>query len=396
MSSKSNVKVECKISDDIIVEYSNPQIQPHSGFLYVENYSEILYFYYTMKVYKIEQGDNNNKKEKTLLFKKYVYDFPAIIEFLNIAALVKGNELEITTLNADYWNDASINWQYQKAYDNGREYRIYKRNYNTKSNWMCDDFYNVEIVNEGYKGETLCPHYNLLVGCVPLFKNNHIEAVVKNRLTSEEFWMFANSVKIFVDMAIEDHNKKTEKYISKMSKCLVLSEHKLRKYEDKSHEKIESIFTPDDIVEITVKEIRNKRELEAVYHQCKIKGFDPQGFIYFECSYKDDPVDRVLKYKDGDIIYVPIKDITFITYNADFIENRVNFTLNECKNEFAIILTPSENREFQEESVKYLYKKWGEAIADRTWMYRDEHGFKDTKKAIKKIVKQIKVDLGEE
>lgn len=181
-----------------------------------------------------------------------------------------------------------------------------------------------------------------------------------------------------------------------MSKCLVLSGHKLRKYEDKGHEKIESVFTTDDIVEIAVKEICNKRELEAVYHQCKIKGFDPQGFIYFECSYKDDPVDRVSKYKDGDIIYVPIKDITFITYNTDFIETRVKFTLTECKNEFARILTPSENREFQEESVKYLYKKWGEAIADRTWMYRDEHGFKDTKKAIKKIVKQIKVDLGEE
>ena len=53
-------------------------------------------------------------------------------------------------------------------------------------------------------------------------------------------------------------------------------------------------------------------------------------------------------------------------------------------------MSDEEKTEFAETPIDALIEKWFDAVVDRTWIFRDEHGFKNPKKTTKKIIKKIK------
>ena len=58
--------------------------------------------------------------------------------------------------------------------------------------------------------------------------------------------------------------------------------------------------------------------------------------------------------------------------------------------DFYAIMSDEEKAEFAETPIDALVEKWFSAVVDRTWIFRDEHEFRNPKKTTKKIIKKIK------
>lgn len=73
------------INDGLIIEYSEPSIQPfHEGYFEPITTEDIMYFYYTVKIYRYkeldETGDGLILAEKELIFEERTHDFPKVAD----------------------------------------------------------------------------------------------------------------------------------------------------------------------------------------------------------------------------------------------------------------------------------------------------------------------------
>ena len=80
-----------------------------------------------------------------------------------------------------------------------------------------------------------------------------------------------------------------------------------------------------------------------------------------------------------------------ITYIFDDMSGseKLKYNKQQCKDDFMNIMSPEEKEEFIKMPLKKLTARWLYAVAGRTWMFRDEHEFKEPEKAVKWVIKQI-------
>ena len=120
---------------DIKIVFSEPDIQEGNSVVYINDISEIMYYYYTMTVYKYT--DDKWRKE----FAVSTYDFSGILSAKLIIEKL---------LQSDY-RDGS--WQFDKSEEwyGDRNTVWYKKSYGTE-NIMNEDYYQIErtimITNE--------------------------------------------------------------------------------------------------------------------------------------------------------------------------------------------------------------------------------------------------------
>lgn len=414
---KLNVKKSCKIGD-IVVEYSDPEIQPYEGFLTVDNYNQVMYFYYTLTVSRITNGDmmTGRESQKKELFSIQTIDFPALPELLKYIQEIE-KDMDFLTLLKESAKEPGIfmplntdasqeklgiasrmpDWQYTFRELKGRKQEIYQKTYETGSHWLNEDYYNVlvEAVNTDNGGvRDFLQSYSLTIGYCNEFEGmSSIDSVTLSHISEAEFCEFKNTIKEFMNETLKAYNKKVDKNLESTPKRLEICEGKLRIYENEKHSKIETLLAEEDNAELYIKELIDGKPYEVCYKACTIKGFDKNtNEVLFTCGYKKGIEPKIKQFKKDEIIKIKVEDLLYVFHDLTPRGDILSYGFDKCKDEFYNVLSETEKEEFNTKKKKELYKKWGQAIADRTWMYREEHGFKDTKKAIKKIVKNIKCE----
>lgn len=322
-------------SDFMVLEFSKPSIQGFSDYTILEDEKEIMYYYYTVKIFKkvIKYNKNNESLKWELVGQRNTYDFPSILEL----KWMLDYQLKDNTL---------IDSQ-KKVYTSGKE--TFSKVICTEG-FACDDFYEItKTVNEKgeedryivYAGVTFDPNGDLnSVGIrTPYVERKDIEELLK-------------CVSNFIQYSLDEHNKQVEKYKDNYK----IKYNKIYEY-DLDENKIESIYIIGDILDITTV-IDNK---ESSYNNVVISKIE----------------NNIITLNNGDII-----DGNFIVYmNNNPTKEMLKYNEDEITLEFINILEEEEKLEFKNWSVEDLLNKYKMAIIDRTWMCREEHNFDiDSKK----------------
>ena len=137
-------------NDSIKLVFSNPSIQAHDDYSFVENINDILYYYYTIEIYKkVYYRWDENRDEPvykwSLVAKRNTHDWPCIEQLLYILEYMK--DLDIV-LNGEKHEYQSGNVKYSKHFHT--------------EGFACDDFYEItKYVNEDGKVDS----YVVYIGC---------------------------------------------------------------------------------------------------------------------------------------------------------------------------------------------------------------------------------------
>ena len=110
------------------------------------------------------------------------------------------------------------------------------------------------------------------------------------------------------------------------------------------------------------------------------------GFITVTDGYKT--CQQKPESLEGQQVKIPIETITYS--NAIEPSAKLKFSKKQCVDDFYAIMSDEEKAEFAETPIDALIEKWFDAVANRTWTFRDEHGFRKPIKTTKKIIKKIK------
>lgn len=194
------------INDSLIIEYSNPRIQPfNEGYYEQITKKDFMHFYYDLKILRYKEldyiGDNLVLSEKELVFETSAYDFPKVdkvpmyidkiikepciltlkdCEYNNYHKIVKYNQVMMTdSFNCEYFYKI-------ERYDTSIKKRDEEK-YKTYTNYTMS-------IGEGYNN--VCQSANKRNGVI----------VYIDRLTKEELLEFKNVCLDFVNSAIEEYN----------------------------------------------------------------------------------------------------------------------------------------------------------------------------------------------
>lgn len=311
--------------DNIKVEFSDSHIQAFNGETILTDTSRIMYLYYNVAVYHATDcdDDDNDEVEWTLLFEKYVHDFPALLSLI---------EMLNACLNKN------------------------KNNLSSK-NRLFEDFYELSHCQVGDN-----TRYTLVIGGTPGAEYNGIShSVALEYLSKEEVMSFSEFVNGFMADAIERYNKRQAAFENFHRTNKVVRNNRLYVYEndfaDSTH--LDKVLVIGDEVELVVfasNPISPGFIEEEICDVVVIEEFDEEnqtvtcdGFIY------------------------PISDIAYIFMETP--TSKLNYSVDEIVPDFIGIMTETEKEEFKRESVDCLFDKYKWMIISRTWMCRGEHEF---------------------
>lgn len=367
-------------ADNVKVVFSGPCIQPWESVVFVRNTNEILYYYYTMTVYR------KVKKEWKKEFSADTYDFPSI---LALKDAIK------TLLNADITDGT---WQIDKSEDYyGKSDAVwYKKSYDT-AQFINEDYYSLERVVRIWEGEEY-ETFSLTVGSGSddgmNEQSDSIKTITINFLNREQIQMLADTVDDFIQKEMDRYNEAQQKRLEQEKTRREIKNGKVYEYlcedEDKKHS-LKEVYVPGDIVNITILDRKDGQETFTAFCECRLENVEKSnigfnGYVVVSGGYKQiRHTTEPIKEKK---IKIPVELITYMF--SDVEKEKLPYNKKQCKEDFMSILTPEEKREFAEEPVDWLYEKWQSAIIGRTWMCRDEHGFENPKKKVKWIIKKIK------
>lgn len=374
--------------EDIKVVFSEPRIQPWESVVYVESQKDFLYYYYTMTVYR------KIKKKWKKELSADVWDFPDILILEKVFRLLQGEDVEDGTWQVIKNTEHDVTW--------------YIKGYGT-DDIVNDDFYRIERtirIADGERKET----YSLTVGSGMNngmdMHNDALRCVRIDYLRKEEITGFVETAKKFIKKSIKEYNEKEQQRITAEKMARRVKNGKLYDYHVdckngfRKTEMLEEVFVVgDDEVEIGTLEKYKAKDVFVEYHSCRLVAVEESrigmgGYIIIEGEYKtfghttESLKDRQVK--------IPVELIMNIFNYHDKDSEVLRYNIEQCKEDFLKILSKEERKEFAETPLPLLLEKWSSAVAGRTWMYRDEHEFKNPEKTIKKVVKEIRKECRKE
>lgn len=359
---KKNKKINWQ-NDEIKVEFSEPSIQAHDEYKLIESTEDILYYYYTIKIFNKRQT-KKDKYKWHLVYSKFIYDFPAILEFrkmlnffITLNPVEQGQKVE--------YQDKTIKYQYSlntSGFFNANE-----------------DYYELKKETDE-KGEN--PIYTLYIGGAIGDEIDITTTVIRiPRITQEEIQELLKCIDSFIDFSIKKENKKTEKLVKKKTELEIKKVEEYKLYEYKSDGvSIKGLYCIGDSIEITYYVDKEFGETKTYSDQIK-------------------KVTETTLTLNNDVD-IPIKNIIHVFKNVS--DEEIRYNQMEIANEFISHLADAEKEEFQTLPTKKLLKKYKSAIIDRTWMCRNEHNFeykrtgkptKDITPIVKEVIHIIKHNL---
>lgn len=362
------------IYDDVKVEFSEPSIQAWESVVHAETTKDILYYYYTMTVYR-----RNDKKRWKKEFISYAWDFPALLCVNGMAAELLKDDFDGGTWQKTQIPDSDgIVW-YKKSIDTAgiinediyRLTRTVRIDEDEKIDWFTVDV-----------GSGNDPRFTPYTGGTAF--------VSFDMLKREDFMAFVNTVKDFIDKSIKAFNQEQDKNIQLEAGARVVKNGKLYEYKDRIKgiagcNKLESVYIPGDSLDFKIKTQKDDKDIFVDFHNCRLVSVE-DGFITVTDGYKT--VHQKPESLEGQQVRIPVETIMYS--NAIEPSTKLRFSKKQCMDDFYAIMSDEEKAEFAETPIDALVEKWFGAVVDRTWIFRDEHGFRNPRKTTKKIIKKIK------
>lgn len=366
------------IYDDVKIVYSEPRIQPWESVVHVNGRKDILYYYYDMDVYR--KKEKEWKKELSA----NIWDFPQILAIEDVYA----------RLNENNFTDGT--WQVDK---NGK-YTWYAKSY-TLGDFAPEDFYKIEkniLVYDEEQHESFCLTIGsgMEYGCQN--QSDVIKSIVLSSLSREKMDTFINTVREFIQTSIVYHNTKQDERINAEKEARKIKNGKMYEYKTAysndtitvDYNVIDNIYAIGDKIHLTLLERYAGEPVFIDYEDCKIVDIEEShigmgGYLTVACGCKT--LRHTTKNMYGKIIKIPVELIMYSTIDMD--DEKLSYNEEKCMEEFEKVMSQEERKEFAETPLNELCNKWSSAVAGRTWMFRDEHGFKNPEKTVRKIIKKI-------
>lgn len=362
------------IYDDVKVEFSESSIQAWESVVHAKSVKDILYYYYTMTVYR-----RNDKKKWKREFISYACDFHALLCVNGMAEELLKDDFDGGTWQKTQIPDSDgIIW-YKKSIDTAgiinediyRLARTVRIDEDEKLDWFTVDV-----------GSGNDPRFAPYTGGAAF--------VSFDMLKREDFMAFVNTVKDFIDKSIKAFNQEQDKNIQLEAGARVVKNGKLYEYKDRIEgiarcNKLESVYIPGDSLDFKIKTQKDDKDIFVDFHNCRLVSVE-DGFITVTDGYKT--VHQKPESLEGQQVRIPVETIMYS--NAIEPSTKLRFSKKQCMDDFYAIMSDEEKAEFAETPIDALVEKWFGAVVDRTWIFRDEHGFRNPRKTTKKIIKKIK------
>lgn len=378
---RNNIKSVWKC-EDMKVIFSEPSIQAWESIVHVKDIKDILYYYYGMDVYR------KKKKKWKKELSASIWDFPQILVLDDV----------YKKLNENNFTDGT--WQVDK----NEEYTWYAKSY-TLGEFAPEDFYKVEKsvrVHDEKQHESFCLTIGSGMEDGYPNQNDSIRSVVFSSLSREEMDSFMDTVREFIQKSIIHHNTGQDERINAERKTRKVKNGKMYEYKNVygddtitvDYDIVDDIYAVGDKIHLTLLERHDGESVFVDYEDCQIVDIEESrigmdGYLTITCGCKT--FRHTTENLNGKMIKIPVELIMHSAIDMDG-EDKKKLSYNEeqCMEEFEKIMSKEERKEFATTSVDDLVKKWTYAVACRTWMFRDEHGFKNPRKTIKRVIKKIK------
>ena len=323
-------------NDCIYFYLTEPRIYPFNDGTMIEEYHDILHFYYSFGVKNQQSGET--------IFSGEAYDFPKILEFSLILNEIYDEGIDLEEVGS-----------FQRVSgENGID--VYSKKL-TIGGVCCDDSYSLERVIISQKNKKVEQRYNLYLGKNLSFSNASSVGINITDLRPQEVRELKNMVNDFIDDAIKNTNKITRKLMKIMRESLSKRNDKLyqtaQNYSTVNPEiypdYIDAIYVVGD--KISVDYLGEDRKItHAVSGVLEVIGDD-----YLVCSGMTVFYDR--------IVYI----------SNDVSPEKLKFNAEEIKNDFLKIIGDYESKQLQKMSEEQAFEFFEEALINRTWMCRKEH-----------------------
>ena len=338
------------------IEYSNPKIQGFNELSSIKEDNSILYYYYTIKVYKyefsryVDEDDFDNDEEIwkwKKVFERTTYDFPGILWLKNsinyILNNVKKEDCQKIELRDNY----------------GFEYRYSLSNTTFIAN---DDIYELSKII----------HYNnnisyiLFIGGSWDMQGDMLGCGIRcPYLNEKDLLELKKCVDSFIEYSKELQTKDNLKYTKMCNNSFFVKDNKLYSYlRDYAHRKVdkkalEEVFIVEDIIVDVVESI-----------------FNEDGTFYTK-EYKKTKIIEINKdeIKLLNNISIPISNIQAI-YDDYKNCDRIYYNVNQIAKDFINIMSKDEIEEFKTKNEEFLFIKYKMLFINRYFMCLKEHKFK--------------------
>lgn len=331
--------------DSIRVEFDRPEIQAVHTAKIMESSNDIMYYYYTVRIYKyVTTGydeDYDNIKNWVLFKEIRTYDFDNILVFHKILKdFIDGNipaedGQKIKTIDETY----------------------YVNTLDTTS-MLAEDYYAVSRIGV-LKDKN--PEFNVSIGgSLDNIAGIEIESVTIRRLNMDNIKNIYEVVDDFINYSIQYQNEKDVAYWEKNRKSYRIRDGRIYKLLN-SKKGIEDIFVVGDKLEVMWLQDLTYRKLPIEKDEVVITEIKDNEFVVRDFSGEEFTIDiNMLIHTFGELP-----------------TSRINLGMEDLAKDFVTILGEKEKEEFRIKDNDKLFRKYQEAIINRGWMCRSEHDFID-------------------
>lgn len=337
-------------SNFMALEFSKPSIQGHSEFAHLESEEDIMYYYYTVKIFKkVTEWTGNDEEiiKWKLVGKRGTHDFPCILDLKWLVEHQLNDDTRIDGQKIEYRN-GEVN--YSKTMSTG--------------GFACDDFYEISkrVDSEGND-----ERYVVYCGTTYDIQGDLNSAGIRTPYVyKEDIEELFKCVSSFIQYSIEENNKAVDAWADNYK----IKNNKIYEYSD-DKAKIESIYSVGD------------RVYMATVTDNKQKDYDEVKILKIE--------DKSITLEDGIII----NECNIAYMHSNPTEEMLKYNEIEIAQDFLNILSNEEKEEFKSSNIEEVLNKYKMAIIDRTSMCRDEHNFDidyntgDNINAVEPIVRNV-------
>lgn len=347
-------------SDSLKVVFSSPHFQAFDDYGLVKNFRGIMHYYYDVdilqKVRKNDEVPFFSKNEDDYVWKSIAntstYDYPNVVNLRHILKSILFKRIK----------DDSC--QKVIADDGNRAYFTYSID---TGSLTFSDFYQIDREKCVVYGKTIIT-YNLYVGFPIEFEGRHsVHGIRIAGLKAKELKALYKCVDAFINYSIEKHNKEViERNTEAMNANKIVGD-KLYIFDKNGN--VDKVYCVGDVADIDVLGGSLDKDFEGIdLQECTITDISGDALQIKNCwGMKKKEVDRLVK--DG----IPVNRILFIS--RDVPDELLHYNVDQVVEDWIDFMNDSEKAEFKSKSIDELNEKWKEAIANRTWMFREEHDF---------------------
>ena len=349
--------------DDVRVVFSDPDIQAWESVVRVQDISEILYYYYTVKVYrKVAQ----EKKEKVKIkwkkaFSVGAYDFPALLSVPDMVKEIAKNDFAVST------------WQKKTKTDNHGHMQTWLRKSCSTADILAEDCYEMSRTVCLMGNERHIDSCTLYLGTGLENDGSDIQASYTRGLNISlrvtDLISFGDAASAFIQMSIDLRNQQEQQRLDEAKRAFSCKDRKLYKIHDGA---IESIYQKGDKVSIQI--LNDDKDRNLVYEDFQ----DVTIVNVLTDSIVVSGGTRQIRHNVKALECVVEISLTALVFICNELTDspKLHYNVDQCLADFLPLLSDDERKEFAIKNESYLVQKWQNAVIDRTWMCRGEHGFK--------------------